>query len=168
MRIAEIGIKCVPDHYVVSQRKTINFMKDYSKVSESVLSEISEILGTLEIFPIDGSITFFHNNDLESLDVEIGWRISGPIHTDDKTLCRYVPEHDEVTTLDQGPYEQQDSTLFDMLQWISDNKITTTGPITYVYLNNPKGNETNNITKMSIAIQQDSLIREIYLPYLFD
>lgn len=156
MRIAEVSIRCVPDHYVVTQRKTINFIKEYYKTSQSVLREISEVLENLKVSPLEGSVTFFHNNDLESLDVEIGCRVSGPIQTDGNTLCRYVPEHDEVTTLDLGPYEQQDSTLFDMMQWINDNKITTTGPITYVYLNNSNGNEKNPITKMSIGIQQDS------------
>lgn len=152
-RITNILIKEEPQHYTVTIRKTIDFMKEYSDFAEQVLDNTGKYLSKLGLFPISGPIVCFHNIDLESLDVEMGWQIVHQVESKDDMVCNLIPARKIVTAIDFGPYEQQDPTLEDIFYFIKVNGHEPQGPIYYCYLNDTERPESEYLTQMSLPIK---------------
>lgn len=102
---------------------------------------------------MSGPIVCFHNQELETLDVEMGWQIAQKIENKANMLCKMVPTRKVITAIDMGPYEKQDPTLMDIFEWLNDNELEAEGPIFYCYLNDTGRPEAEYLTKMSIPIK---------------
>lgn len=152
-RISNIAIKQEPEHYTLTIRKTIDFMKEYSDFVGQVLTQTGDYLINKGLYPISGPIVCFHNQDLESLDVEIGWQITQPIALKDDMVCNLVPARKVVSAIDLGPYEKQDPTLMDIFEWIKENECEPQGSIYYCYLNDTERPEAEYLTQMSLPIK---------------
>lgn len=152
-RISSISIKQEPEHYILTIRKTINFMNEYSDFAEQSLAKTNEYINILSLFPAGGPIVYFHNTDLEKLDVEIGWQITQHVKNKNDMLCQLVPSRKVVTAIDLGPYEEQDPTLIDIFEWIKINALEPKGPICYYYLNDTKRPASEYLTQMLLPIQ---------------
>ncbi|MDL2215459.1 GyrI-like domain-containing protein [Ruminococcaceae bacterium OttesenSCG-928-N02] len=151
-RISNIEIKQEPKHYTLTIRKTIDFMKDYSDFAEQVLALTGSYLSELGVYPISGPVVCFHNQELETLDVEMGWQIAEIIEDKDDMICRLIESRKVVSAIDLGPYESQDPTLMDLFEWMKENGHEPQGPISYCYLNDTQRPEAEYLTQMSIPI----------------
>lgn len=89
-RIAEITVQQESFHYMISIRKTIDFMATYSAFAKETLTKTGALLTQNGLFPISGPVVCFHNTDLTALDVEMGWQVVTPIET---------ASHDGITCL---------------------------------------------------------------------
>ena len=152
-RISNIEIKQEPEHYTLTIRKTIDFMKDYSDFAGQVLALTGDYLNEMGIYPISGPVVCFHNQELETLDVEIGWQIARKIESKDSMLCNMIPTRKVISAIDLGPYEKQDPTLMDIFEWIKENGCEPQGPIYYCYLNDTERPEAEYLTQMSLPIK---------------
>ena len=63
-RISNIEMKQEPEHYTLTIRKTINFMKDYSDFAMQVLALTGDYLKEIGVYPIGGPVVCFHNQEL--------------------------------------------------------------------------------------------------------
>ncbi|MFV0396067.1 MAG: GyrI-like domain-containing protein [Coprobacillaceae bacterium] len=151
-RVSKIFVHEHPTQYIVSVRSTMNFMVEYEKVSIQTHEQIMHYLKELDILPADGPIVCFHNTDLEALDVEIGFPIPHSIEDKDSIKCHVIKQRKMVTTIDYGPYEKQDPTLMELMEWISKNGYQSMGPIYYQYLNEDNRPNEDYLTKMMIPI----------------
>lgn len=151
-RITAVTVKQEPAHYTVTIRKTIHFMKEYTSLAEKAFDEIEKYIGDCNLFPVSGPVTYFHNTDLENLDVEVGWQTAEKIAGKGEIVCSLNPGRKIVTAIDMGPYEQQDPTLEALFKWIGENKAEVTGPIIYCYLNDTKRPPAEYLTQMAIPI----------------
>lgn len=68
-RISEIRIKQTLPSYIVSIRKTINFMEEYSKFFVETMSLVSTYLDEQGVFTSSPSMVCFHNMDFEQLKI---------------------------------------------------------------------------------------------------
>lgn len=152
-RISNVTIKQEPEHYTLTIRKTIDFMKEYSDFAEQALGLTSDYLNEKGFFPISGPIVCFHNMELESLDVEMGWQITQKIESRDSLLCNLIPSRKVVSAIDLGPYEEQDPTLEDIFRWIKENGYEPQGAIQYCYLNDTERPPAEFLTQMSLPIK---------------
>ena len=152
-RISKITIKQEPEHYLLAIRKTIDFMKDYSHFAAQALALTGDYLKQMGVYPISGPVVCFHNQSLEALDVEMGWKIAQKVEPRDNMLCSLVPARKIVTSIDLGPYEMQDPTLMAMFEWVKQNGCQPQGPICYCYLNDTDRPAAEYLTEMMIPIQ---------------
>lgn len=152
-RISNITIKQEPEHYTFTVRKTIDFMKEYSNFAGQALRATGDYLNEKGLFPMSGPIVCFHNMELENLDVEMGWQITEKIENKNNMACNFMPAGKIVSTIDLGPYEEQDPTLEDLFSWIKENGYEPKGPICYCYLNDTERPPAQFLTQMSLAIK---------------
>lgn len=151
-RISNVEIKQEPKHYTLTIRKTIDFMKDYSDFAEHVLALTGSYLNELGVYPMSGPIVCFHNQELEALDVEMGWQTAEKIEDKDGMICSMIESRKVVSATDLGAYENQDPTLMDLFEWMKENGHEPQGPISYCYLNDTQRPEADYLTQMSIPI----------------
>ena len=152
-RMSEIDFMQEPEHYTLTIRKTIDFMKEYSDFAMQVLALTGDYLNEMGVYPISGPVVYFHNQELESLDVEMGWQIAQKIENRDSMLCNMIPTRKVVSTIDLGPYEKQDPTLMDIFEWVKENGYEPQGPVFYCYLNDTERPEAEYLTQMSMPIK---------------
>lgn len=152
-RISSISVKQEPGHLTVTIRRTIDFMKEYAEFAGQAFEKTGDYLKELGLYPIDGPIVCFHNMALESLDVEIGWQIVQKVEDRGEITCNRVPSRRVVTAIDLGPYEEQDPTLLEILDWLKANGYEAQGPIYYCYLNDTERPPSEYLTKMSLPIR---------------
>lgn len=152
-RISNIAIKQEPAHCTVTIRKTIDFMKEYADFAEQALARTDAYLNEENVFPISGPIVCFHNQELESLDVEIGWQITQQIKNKGDVVCNIISNRKVVSAIDLGPYEEQDPTLMDIFEWIKETGCEPQGPIQYCYLNDTERPAAEYLTQMSVPIK---------------
>ncbi|NTL99156.1 GyrI-like domain-containing protein [Enterococcus faecium] len=153
-RINKIEKKRLPDMNILSMRRTINFAEDYSSFMGEAINKIVELIRDEEGYPSSGPIVYFHNINLEKLDVEIGFQVAEPIAGRDKIKYSTLPKRTVVGTIDQGPYIEQDSTLHDLMEWIDENNYQTVGGIYYHYLNDDDRPEKDFLTEMYVQISE--------------
>ncbi len=152
-RISEIRMKQTPQCYTVSIRKTINFMEEYVSFIDEALPLIEAYLASHDVLTSSAPLTYFHNMDLEKLDVEVGYHIAQELPDDGDITCQCCPSRKVVMAIDMGPYEKQDPTLMDLFGYIETQKLTMQGPICYYYLNEPNRPESEYLTQMMIPVQ---------------
>ena len=152
-RITDITLIKQPKQQVISTRKTINFMKDFSDFTPEVFVEIMAYVETLDSLLGGEPFACFHNMDLENLDVEVGFPIADSINGQDEIKISTIPSEKVVTAIDQGPYESLDPSLNDLFIYIKNNNLEILGPIYYHYLNNTNCPEKEYLTKIIIPVK---------------
>ncbi len=152
-RISEIRVKQLPAQHMLSIRKTIHFFKDYSNYMGQAIGSILPLIEQNASYPASGPVVCFHNMQLETLDVEIGFLLAQPIEATGEITAQSVPTRTVATTIDRGVYEQQDPTLEELMAWIPANGFEPAGGIYYHYLN---GDEVPQecLTEMFIPVKK--------------
>lgn len=153
-RISKITLKQLPETNVLSIRKTIDFFKEYSDFMENAGREILALIEGKNILPSSGPIVCFHNIELETLDVEIGYEIALPVEPEGDVTEHILPSRIVATTIDRGPYEKQDATLDELIKWIPENGFAADGGIFYHYLNDEEQPENEYLTEMYIPVNK--------------
>lgn len=153
-RISTISIKQMPEHYTLTVRRTIDFLKEYAAFAKQTLACTGDYLSKMGQFPMSGPIACFYNTDLENLDVEMGWQITQPVQCKEDIVCDRIPEQKLASAIDLGPYEEQDATLADLLAWAKANGYALQGPICYCYLNDTDRPSEQYITQMLLPVDR--------------
>lgn len=151
--ISKITLKQLPEKNVLSIRKTINFSREYSDFMSNATNDILALIEEKNILPSSGPTVCFHNIELESLDVEIGYEIAISIESRGDVISHILPSRIVVTTIDRGPYEKQDPTLEELMKWIPKNGFVANGGIYYHYLNDENQPQNEHLTEMYIPVK---------------
>ena len=152
-RISNILLRELPAQHTLSVRRTIDFMTEYSDFSGNSLGAVHDYLAGLGALPGGAPFTCFHNQDLEALDVEVGYPAAHPVPGQGVITANELPARRVVTAIDQGPYEAQDPTLHAIYAWIAENDLIAKGPIYYNYLNDPGRDEEEYLTEMIVEVE---------------
>ena len=97
------------------------------------------ILGLEEIGeqPSGSPFAGYFNMDLQDLDVEIGFPVSGKLTGRGNIQPSLIPPCRTATCIYTGPYSDIEPAYNALFQWISENGYETTGTVYEFYLNDP-------------------------------
>ncbi len=151
-RVSAIVVKQFPEQHMLSIRKTIDFFSEYSNFMGDALEAILQLIEENGAFPSSGPIVCFHNMELETLDVEIGFQVARPIGTTNELVARTIQSRTVAVTIDRGPYEKQDPTLEELMKWIPQHGYKADGGIYYHYLNGEEQPQSEYLTEMFIPV----------------
>lgn len=152
-RISNISLRQQPSYNVLSIRKTINFISEFSDFVGQSYGKISKHLENSNVMSAGEPFVCFHNMDLENLDVEAGFPIENHMEDNGEIIAKTIPSQKVVSAIDLGSYEKQDPTLEDIFNWIQKNSYEMQGEIYYHYLNDTERPEDEYLTKMIIPIK---------------
>ncbi len=151
-RVSEIMIKQLPKQHMLTIRKTIDFFSEYAGFMGGALETILSLIEENGEFPSSGPIVCFHNMELETLDVEIGFQIAQPISSMNEAGARIIPSRTVAAAIDRGPYENQDPTLEELMKWIPEHGYEAAGGIYYHYMNGEEQPQSEYLTEMFIPV----------------
>ncbi len=151
-RISRIMIKQLPERHMLTVRKTIDFFTEYSDFMNEAIGAILPLIEENDAFASSGPIVCFHNMELETLDVEIGFQTAQRIKAKGDVRAQVLPLRTVVVTMDRGPYEKQDDTLEDLMAWIPEHGYAVDGGIYYHYLNGEDQPPNEYLTEMYIPV----------------
>lgn len=152
-RISQITLTHQPGVHTLTIRKTINFMEEFSDFAGYSFDKIAKYLDSVNELPGGAPIVCFHNMDLESLDVEVGFPVASPVSGKDDIAGNSIPAQKVVSAIDLGPYEKQDPTLEELFAWIQSKGYEMKGGIYYQYLNDTGRPENELLTRMVLPVQ---------------
>lgn len=153
-KISNIELKQLPQRKILFIRKEIDFFKEYVSFMEEVIDKITVFLNQKKMYPTGGPITVFYNMDLDHLDVAVGFEIGLDIEGNNDLKMTILPAQIVATVIDQGPYQQQDPTLEELMSWIKNNGYVMTEGIYYHYLNDPQQLPEKYLTEMYIPVRK--------------
>lgn len=152
-RITSITVKQQPAFHVLTIRKTIHFMEEFSDFAGQSYEKIMKHLDSMHLLLGGEPFVCFHNMDLEKLDVEAGFPVASAINGKDDIIARTIPTQRVVSAIDMGPYEEQDPTLEELFAWIQSNGYEMQGEIYYQYLNDTDRPASEYLTKMILPVK---------------
>lgn len=151
-KISPITVFMLPDRHTITIRKNIDFMSEFSDFFGDCLKKINEYLEDENETVASAPMVCFHNTDLAQLDVEAGYHVYKALEGTGEIKPGLIPAGKVVCAIDQGPYEQQDPTLEELMSWVQRSGRTMTGGIYYYYLSDTLRPESEYLTQMEIPI----------------
>ncbi|MGD9559073.1 MAG: GyrI-like domain-containing protein [Oscillospiraceae bacterium] len=152
-RISDIALVHRPELHLLSVRRTIDFMREYSQFTEEVFGDILRYLARQGRLPGSAPLVCFHNTNLEKLDVEAGFVVPDTVGSKGDMKSRNLQAIKTAVAYDMSPYEQQDPTLQAVMDWITEQGYQAKGEIWYEYLNDTNRPEEQFLTKMMVPIK---------------
>ena len=106
-------------------------------------------LGELNEHPSGAPFVAYYNMDMQNLDLEIGFPVSGILPGKNEIKPNEIPAGKQVSCLHKGPYHQIEPAYHALMQWVAENGYTATGTAYEFYLNEPgKTPESELLTKI--------------------
>jgi effector-binding domain-containing protein len=99
---------------------------------------IAQYLGELGEQPVGPPFTAYYNMDMQNLDVEIGFPVSGRLPGKDDISASEIQGGKVATCLYTGPYSEIEPAYNALSQWMKDNGYEATGVAYEMYLNDPE------------------------------
>lgn len=153
-KISEIMVRQLPEQHMLTVRKTIDFFAQYADLMGIAITNILSQIEENSMFPSSGPIVCFHNIELENLDVEIGFRVARPVEVKGDVVAKTLPSQIVAVTIDRGPYEKQDPTLEELMNWVPKHGYEAAGGIYYHYLNGEDQPQSEYLTEMFIPVRK--------------
>ncbi len=151
-KISTIILMEQPEQQVMSIRTTIN-MKDLADVAGQIYGKIMAHLAKTGELAAGAPFTCYYNDDLNNLDVEMGFPVARSLQGNDEITARTIPAQRVITGLDLGPYRESDPLFFEMMKWLKDNEYEAQGTIYNYYLNDQNRPESELLTKIVIPVK---------------
>jgi effector-binding domain-containing protein len=151
-KISKIVLLEQPEQRVLSIRTTIN-MNDLSNVAEQAYDKIIEYLTQIGELTGGAPYVCYYNEDLENLDVEIGFPVAKTFQGTNEIAAHTIPVQKVLAGIHLGAYVDSDPLFYEMMQWLNDNGYQTQGTIYNYYLNDSNRPENELLTKIVIPIK---------------
>jgi len=104
--------------------------------------------------PVDAPYTAYHNLDMENLDVEMGFPVSGKFPEKDGIQAGEIPSGKSACCLYKGPYAGMEQPYNEMFKWIGENGYQSTGVCYEYYYNSPaEVPETELLTRIVMPVK---------------
>lgn len=150
--ISKISLIEQPEQHVLSVRTTISF-NDYTNTAEKAYRKILEYAKLNGLLLSGGPFVCYHNADLEKLDVELGFPIARHVSGNDVIAGYTIPVKKAVSGIFLGAYEDTDSLMFQILQWIEEHGYEQHGEVYNYYLNDDQRNASELLTQIVVPIK---------------
>ncbi|MDD1651629.1 MAG: GyrI-like domain-containing protein [Methanomicrobiales archaeon] len=77
-------------------------------------------------------------NEAGTADVEVAWPVAGPVKGTGEIRAYTLPGGKMARIVHHGPYEACEPTYQRLFAWISAKRLSISGPIREIYLNDPR------------------------------
>jgi effector-binding domain-containing protein len=114
--------------------------------------EIMEYLARTGIEPTGPPYSLYHNMDMESLDVEMGFPVAGSPTPEGRIRPSTIPAGRAAVAIHVGPYETMDDTYRALMAYVEREGLATEPFMYEVYLNDPD------------EVEPQQLQTEVYFP----
>jgi len=112
-------------------------VQDLPRVLGEAYGAIAQYLGELGQQPVGPPFAVYYNADMQNLDVEAGFPVSGGFSGKGDITASEIPAGKAATCLYTGPYNEVEPAYNALSQWIKDNGYKATGVTYEMYLNDP-------------------------------
>jgi len=112
-------------------------VQDLPQVLGKAYGAIAQYLGKLGEQPVGPPFVAYYNMDMQNLDVEIGFPVSGRFPGKDDIAACEIPAGKVAACLYVGPYNEIEPAYKALSQWIEDNGYEATGVAYEMYLSDP-------------------------------
>jgi len=150
--ISKINLLEQPEQHILAIRTTIHF-NDFPSVVRKAYDKIMEYAARNNMLFSGGPFVCYHNADLESLDVEMGFPIAKSVSGTDNIVGRTIPVQKAVSGIFLGPYTDTDPLMMEMMKWITEHGYEQQGQIFNYYLNDEDRPAAELLTKIIIPIK---------------
>lgn len=140
----------------------IRFRTSLSKFTEAFdekLGKIGAYLAELGETPVGCPYAAYYNSDMQDLDTEIGFPVSGKLSGKGDIKFREIPAMENaVTVTHKGSYGSLNSTYEIVYNYIAENKLTMAGPHYDFYTNDPSVTpESELLTEVIIPVSTEPM-----------
>lgn len=149
-KIELIKAKAQPVAYV----RTRCAQADLPKVIGGSYGKIMQYLGKLRVQPTCAPYAAYYNLDMNDLDVEMGFPISGELAPEGDVQYRVLPEGYQIETVYKGPYSGMMGAYTQMQEWMDKNGYRVAGPVFEYYLTPPEVHESEHLTRIVFPIDK--------------
>lgn len=130
-----------------------NLPQEIGKAYQAIIQYLNEIGEK----PSDVPFAVYYNMDMDDLDVEMGFPVSGPLAGKGEIKSSEIPAGKQISCLYKGPYSQMEPVYNAMMQWINENGYTPTGVSYEFYYNSPaEVPESELLTKIVFPLKEIS------------
>ena len=112
-------------------------VQDLPQALGQAFGSIAQYLGQSGQQPVGPAFTAYYNMDMQDLDVEIGFPVSGTLPGAGEIQPSEIPGGKAATCLHVGPYSEVGPAYNALTQWIEENGYEATGVAYEMYLNDP-------------------------------
>ena len=98
---------------------------------------IGAYLGARGIEPAGPPYVGYHNEDMQDLEIEIGFPIAEVIKPEGEFEEGSIPAGEYASTLHVGPYSDFEQAYARLSTWLEEQAIESTGACYEIYLNDP-------------------------------
>jgi len=99
---------------------------------------IAQYLGELGEQPAGPPFVIYHNDDMQDLDVEIGFPVARELPSKGDIQASEIPGGKVATCLYVGPYAEIEPAYAALSEWMRENGHEATGVAYEMYLNDPQ------------------------------
>lgn len=151
--ISKINLLEQPEQHVLSIRTTIHF-NDYPNTAKQAYRAIMEYASCNGLLLSGGPFVCYHNDNLENLDVEMGFPVAKPVSGNNDIAAYTIPVQKAVSGIFLGAYEDTDPLMIEIMQWIKEHGYEQQGKIYNYYLNDDDRNTSELLTQIVVPIKQ--------------
>ncbi len=112
-------------------------VQDLPQVLGQSYGAIAQYLGRLGQQPAGAPFVAYFNLDMQNLDLEIGFPVTGQIAGQGEIQASEIPGGKLLTCLHIGPYDKLTAAYAAMQHWLEANALEATGVAYEFYLNDP-------------------------------
>jgi len=102
-------------------------------------------LTQLNIVPDSAPYVAYFNQDLQNLEIEIGFQIPNTVPEKDDIKCGEIAKGEYLQHLYVGPYDKMESTYDSIMKWMMENNNDPKGTAYEFYLNDPASTPVNDL-----------------------
>lgn len=100
--------------------------------------KIGQYLGVLNEVPAGPPFAAYYNDDMQDLDVAIGFPVARALKGRDEIQAGEIPAGKIATCIYTGPYTEMESAYEVLSTWVADQGLEPTGVAYELYLNDPQ------------------------------
>ena len=115
--------------------RTTTTMQDLAQVVGNSYCAIAGYLEEIGVEPVGPPFAIYNNEDMEALDIEVGFPVSGNFTGKDDIKASELPAGKVATYLYTGPYNEMEPVYSALMQWLKDNGYKVTGVMREMCLN---------------------------------
>ena len=150
----EIKFKSVREKHVVYITATGSYLQ-----IPKIFGELMEYILENNVCILKHPYCTFFNNTLEvppqELHYEIGIPFTGGAPEEGNVNIKKIAAHQVVSTIYEGVYKQTERVYLTLMEYALSNGYLITGPVTEIYLNNPKEvNENKLLTEVQFPVMK--------------
>jgi len=114
-------------------------VKDLPNLLPKIYGRIIHYLSSMGVAVAQPAYAYaaYHNTDMEDLDVEAGFPVTGKVESSDDIIASEIPAGRFATVVHTGPYEQMEPLYGRLDKWVRQNHYEPAGAIYEMYLNGP-------------------------------